>query len=326
MTLVPTTASVPDREGRDEEGPDDWREAWIRALVPMTVTPRAEGPFACRVSTARLGWLRVSTIEAGPLRAGRTSRHIAHGAEGYVALGVQTAGRATLLQDGRRADVGPGGLMVYDTTRPYSLDHPEPFTTRVVLLPRRAVGVPEENLREVTGTAITGSEGPGALLLSFLTALTASVPACAPAVAARLATSVVDLFATLVDERTGQAGQPAADPREHLVQRVREHIDHHLREPALSPHTVAAAHHISVRYLHRLFEGEGITVGRLIQRRRLEECARELGRGGPSAPTVSAVAHRWGFANAAHFSRAFRTVYGVSPREWRGAGVVLPAG
>ncbi|GKQ34922.1 helix-turn-helix domain-containing protein [Streptomyces sp. A012304] len=320
MNLVATTASVPDEEGRD-----DWREAWARALGPMTVTPRAEGPFVCRVSTARLGWLRVCTIEAGPLRAGRTSRHIAHGAEGYVALGVQTAGRATLLQDGRRADVGPGDLMVYDTTRPYSLDHPEPFTTRVVLLPRRAVGVPREHLREVTGTAITGSEGPGALLLSFLTALTASVPACAPAVGARLATSVVDLFATLVDERTGRAEQPA-DPREHLVQRVREHIDRHLREPALSPHTVAAAHHISVRYLHRLFEAEGITVGRLIQRRRLEECARELGRGGPPALTVSAVAYRWGFANAAHFSRVFRTVYGVSPREWRGAGVGAPAG
>ncbi|MFE9851730.1 AraC family transcriptional regulator [Streptomyces sp. NPDC005576] len=27
--------------------------------------------------------------------------------------------------------------------------------------------------------------------------------------------------------------------------------------------------------------------------------------------------HRWGFVSAAHFSRAFRATYGVTPREWR---------
>ena len=32
---------------------------------------------------------------------------------------------------------------------------------------------------------------------------------------------------------------------------------------------------------------------------------------------MSAVAQRWGFVNPAHFSRAFRAAYGVSPREWR---------
>lgn len=317
MSLVWTTDAVP-----EEERLAYWRDALGRALVPMTVTARGDGPFSGRVSTGRLGSLRISTVEADAQRASRTPAQIARAASDCVAVGVQTTGTATLVQDGRHARVGEGDLVVYDTSRPYALDYPQRFSTRVLHMPRRALGLPEEELRRVTGTAIAGAEGAGALLGSFLTGLAASLPSCSPAVATRLAASVVDLFATLVDERTTADGPSLADPHHHLVPRVRDHIDRHLADPRLSPASIAAAHHISVRYLHRLFEDEGVTVARLIQRRRLEECARDLTRSDPAAPTVSAVAQRWGFTNPAHFSRVFRAAYGRSPREWARSGAV----
>ncbi|MGA5142374.1 helix-turn-helix transcriptional regulator [Streptomyces azureus] len=80
---------------------------------------------------------------------------------------------------------------------------------------------------------------------------------------------------------------------------------------------MAAAHHMSVRHLHRLFEKQGTTVSRWIQHNRLEACRRELGRPGRNVPTVTSVAHRFGFTSSTHFSRTFRTAYGMSPREWR---------
>ncbi|MGW1027155.1 helix-turn-helix domain-containing protein [Streptomyces sp. NPDC002577] len=87
---------------------------------------------------------------------------------------------------------------------------------------------------------------------------------------------------------------------------VRTYLDGHLGDPGLGPDTVAAAHHMSVRSLHKLFEGEGITVSRLIQRRRLQECARDLAQGGSSERTLSGVARRWSFTHPASFSRLFR--------------------
>jgi AraC-like DNA-binding protein len=33
--------------------------------------------------------------------------------------------------------------------------------------------------------------------------------------------------------------------------------------------------------------------------------------------SVSAVAARWGFLDAAHFSRTFRDAFGMSPTDWR---------
>ncbi|UOB15291.1 helix-turn-helix domain-containing protein [Streptomyces sp. HP-A2021] len=312
MDLVLTTAAVSENDQLAY-----WCEAMAGTRVPMAVTPRGDGPFAGRITIGRVGYLRVATVEADAYRAGRTASHIARSAEQFVGIGVQVSGRTALAQGGRRADAGPGDLYVYDTAHPYILEHPERFSVRIVHMPRRALGLSDAELRRVTGTAIGTGQGCGAVLMPFLTTLVNSTDSYSPTAAGRLAASVIELFATLVAETAPDAGAEEETSRGHLVARIRDHIDRNLGDPALAPEGIAKAHHISVRYLHRLFEDEGITVGRLVQRRRLEECARELGRGGRAAPTVSSVAQRWGFVNPAHFSRVFRGAYGISPREWR---------
>ncbi|WTG15339.1 helix-turn-helix domain-containing protein [Streptomyces sp. NBC_01589] len=310
--MVLTTASVPDGDKVAY-----WRDAVGKALVPMIVAPRGDGPFSGRITTDRLGCLRVSTMEADAKRVSRTPELIARSSEALVAVGIQVSGTATLIQDGRRAEVGEGDLVMYDTARPYSFDYPERFSTHVFQLPHRALGVSDADILRVSGTVIGPADGFGAVLQPFLSTLATSTHSYSPAVGGKLANSVIDLFATLVAEGTRQVLSDADTARSHLVLRIRNHIDRNLRDPALSPEAIAKAHHVSVRYLHRIFEGEGITVGRLIQQRRLEECARELARRGRTNPTVSAVAQRWGFVSPAHFSRVFRTAYGLSPREWR---------
>ncbi|MFD3537246.1 helix-turn-helix domain-containing protein [Streptomyces sp. NPDC058664] len=306
-----TTASVPDRDKVAY-----WSDAVSRTLVPMTVAPRGDGPFDGRIATHRLGYLQVSTVEADAERVSRTPALIARSPEALVAVCVQVSGTATFVQDGRRAEVGEGDLVVYDTTRPYSFDYPQRFAKHFFQLPRRTLGVPDSDIRQVTGSAIGTGDGFGAMLLPFLATLASSTAGYPPDVENRLAGNVVDLFATLIAEQAHPGGTDAG-ARNHLLPRVRDHVNRNLGDPDLSPESIARTHRISVRYLHRLFEGEGTTVGRFIRARRLEECGRELARRGRTAPTVSAVAQRWGFVNPAHFSRAFRAAYGVSPREWR---------
>ncbi|MFG3009649.1 helix-turn-helix domain-containing protein [Streptomyces cinerochromogenes] len=308
MSWVLTTDAVPDRD----RGPS-WSDAVGRALVPVAVTPRDE-PFDGGITTDALGCLRISRIEAGAKRISRTPALIARHPGDHVAFGLQVSGAATLVQDGRRAELGSGDLAVYDLARPFSLSCPQRFTTHVFQLPRPLLGVADSDIRRVTGVAIGTGHGFGAVLRPFLTTLADAAPSYPPAVGQRLAGHVVDLFATLIADRAGRDPDGAPD---HLVQSVRAHIDRNLDEVSLSPESIARAHHISVRYLHRLFEGEGVTVSRLIQQRRLEACARELARRGRVTPTVSAVARRWGFVSPSHFSRAFRAAYGLSPREWR---------
>ncbi|TXS20420.1 helix-turn-helix domain-containing protein [Streptomyces sp. adm13(2018)] len=311
MSVMVTTDSVP-----EQDRIAFWHEAVSRTLVPMEVSARGGGPFDGRMATDRVGCLQVTTVEADAQRVSRTRTLIARSPRALVAVGVQTSGTAAFLQDGRRAEVGEGDLVLYDTTRPFSFDYPGRFTARVFQVPRRALGAPDSALRQATGRAIGTADGFGAILLPFLTNLASTAGSHPPAVATRLSGMVVELFDTLIAEES-RSGGPDTDTAGHLVRRVRDHVDRNLLDPDLCPARLAAAHGISVRYLHRLFEGEGITVSRLIRQRRLEECGRELARRGRTAPSVSAVAQRWGFVSPAHFSRAFRAAYGVTPTEWR---------
>ncbi len=82
----------------------------------------------------------------------------------------------------------------------------------------------------------------------------------------------------------------------------------------MTPARIAAAHGLSLRYLHLVFAEHGITVGRWVRQRRLWHCYRELREQG-GRRTITDIAFRWGFNDMAHFSRTFRTQYGVSPRD-----------
>jgi AraC-like DNA-binding protein len=312
MSPVLTTSSVP--EGQRGAY---WRDVLGRALVPMTVVPCKEHSFAGRIVTDRVGGLRVSTVEADAQQVRRTPAHIERSPEPFVAVGIQTTGRTVLAQDGHEETAERDDLFVYDTARPYFMAQPERFSLRLVHIPRRMLALTDDELRGVTGRVIGTGQGCAAVLKPFIVTVIASAHRYSPSASGGLANGLVDLFATLVAERNEEQGTEDGRTRNFLLRRVREYIDQNLGDPALSPETVAKAHNISVRYLHRLFEEEGITVSRLIQRRRLEECAHELARRSRTAPTVSAIAQRWGFVNPTHFSRVFRGAYGLSPREWR---------
>jgi AraC-like DNA-binding protein len=99
--------------------------------------------------------------------------------------------------------------------------------------------------------------------------------------------------------------------------RVHAFIEARLGDPELTPGAIAAAHHISFRYPHRLFEPQETTVAGWIRRRRLERCRRDLLDPALRWQPVAPIGARWGLANPAHFGRAFRAAYGVPPAEYR---------
>jgi AraC-like DNA-binding protein len=112
---------------------------------------------------------------------------------------------------------------------------------------------------------------------------------------------------------------PPETPRQALVSRIRAYIESHLGDPQLSPPEVARAHHISLRYLHKLFEPEPHGVAGLIRQRRLERCRDDLLDPMQAGRPVAGIAARRGFSSAAHFSRVFRDAYGLPPAEFRRA-------
>ncbi|WP_286259958.1 helix-turn-helix domain-containing protein [Streptomyces graminofaciens] len=243
-------------------------------------------------------------------------RVLTRGGGAYLFVGVRGGG--TGPRDGRDVRVGPGDICFYDADRPPLLDSPEPVRLKVFLVPREALGLEAGEVARVLAAPVVGrSARLGALLSPFLSELADTLSSAEPQTGEMLAWNAVNLLATLATEQLGRETAGVPDSRAPLLSGILRFIDLHLADADLSPETIAASQHISVRYLHRLFQDEGTTVGRWIQRRRLEECRRDLTQGVRGHRTIAAVAGRWGFLSATHFSRVFRAAYGMSPSEWR---------
>ncbi|MBF9066693.1 AraC-like ligand-binding domain-containing protein [Streptacidiphilus fuscans] len=312
MALVIDTGTIPERERLEA-----WSQALAQVIVPVKVASRAPGALLGQVRSHRLGYMRTASLVADPQRISRPPSLCVEDRAERFALALQSEGETRLTQEGRSARLGPDDMVLLDLRRPFALDFPQPFRLDLVHLPQRALGGPR-TLEQLAGRTLPADGGPASALRLLLRGTLRAAGEFRPVAAERLAGHVADLVDAIAFESRDEPVPTTA--REHLVPLIRDHVDAHLGDPDLGPESVAEAFRISVRYLHRLFEGQDLTVARLIQQRRVAACARELDRHGHRASSVAAVARRHGFTNAAHFSRAFRAAYGVSPRVWRARG------
>ena len=305
-----TTDSQPAHRRREY-----WREALSRTFGAVHIAVPDE-VYSGEIRTAALGRLQVVTVDGDCMSALRTRRLVAQGREdGHVVVQLLDRGVARLEQDGLEARLEPGGFFLYDMARPLRLDLPQPFRTKSLVLPKSVLSLTESEVALVTASPVGRDTPLGELLSPFIAGLVDGAGSYPPRTSELMARNVVDLLRVFADEVLGRSSADTPGGNRAMLVRIQDFIDRHLADPGLNPQAIARAHHISLRYLHKLFEGEGATVGRWIQRRRLERCRRDLERA--NASTIAAIAHQWGFTSAAHFSRVFRAAYGMSPREWR---------
>lgn len=294
-----------------------WRH-WVSATyVPLECAPAGRQPFRGEIASWGLGELRVSRVAATPHLASRTRRMIALSGGEYYKVGLLTRGSCLLLQDGREALLRPGDLAIYDCRRPYTMSFSEPHDMSFLMFPCDRLQLPPGAVERVLATRVPSDDSTGSLVAPFLRRLVGNLEQASGSVNQRLAENALDLLATLFGERTGAAPADPGAGRRALLLAVRAWIDAHLSDPGLDPVTIAAASHISVRYLHKLFHDEGTSVARWVRERRLDRCRRDLEDPALAGRCVQAVARSWGFDDPAHFSKVFKAAYGEPPGEHR---------
>ena len=250
-------------------------------------------------------------VVGSPVRGERHER-------GYGGVGLVLEGKVVISQDGRQAVVGAGDFSFLDGTRASRVVVPDDLRMIGVVVPLERISLPRHVLGDVTATRADGASGCGALFTAFLTALASNLGAIRPQQEAGLSAAVGDLLTAALANAGATSGDPGADGvRSALLKRIRGFVEAEISNPGLSPARIAAAHHISVRQLHRLFEGEDMTIAEFVRARRLAGCGRDLADPALGGLSIGAVAARWGITDSAKFSRLFRAAYGLSPREYR---------
>lgn len=317
MVLVPGSAPVASRTRRC----DEWRETLRHDFVALDVAPdrRRGGAFAGSVHSATLAHLQVSEVSSVPQVCRRTPQLASRDDRRFLQVGLLTRGTAVLEQDGRRAVLHPGQLALYETDRPFSWTCTADWGLQVFTWPRESIDLAPGASAAATAHRLDARySGLGRIVAGVLRELT-DIPALSSAGAARLADETGGLVATLAGELAGTAGSPPGTERsrDELRDRVERYIAEHLADPELGVRSIADAHFVSVRQLHRLFAATGESVTRRIRRERLERARRDLADPRFADVPVGRIARCHGFTDAAGFSRAFRATYGRAPSAHR---------
>jgi AraC-like DNA-binding protein len=278
------------------------------------------------------GWLRATDIGAlrvvhGSAPEGefvRTPRLIRRSDPELCGLWWPNRHRWTVEQDDRQASLEPGSVAFVDMARPFR------FSGRMhdfgsVLFPKALLSLTGKEIGRLAGLSLAQLPPYGTLMSTLVRQLMRDIDAYRGAGAARVGSAVLELIAGVLAATMDRPVAPQPDTGHHaLLLRIRAFIQERLGDPELDPATVAAAHHISLRQLYKLFEAEGETVADWIRRQRLSRCRRDLLDPALRARPVSAIAARWGFTDAASFSRAFRRGFGIPPGEFRRLGQPAP--
>ncbi|MCX4762713.1 helix-turn-helix domain-containing protein [Streptomyces sp. NBC_01275] len=234
-------------------------------------------------------------------------------------------GEMGLDHAGRTSAFGPHDLHLADSSRPYDFRPTDDRERRVVKgvgvdFPKALLPLPAHRVKELLGRGLPRQEGVGALLTEFLIGLDRQADALQPSDAPRLGTVVLDLVsAYLAQALDVEAALPPETRQRAMARRVHAFIRQNLHDPELTPSAIAAAHHISLSYLYRIFsqQSQGESVAAWIRNRRLEGARCDLANPSLHTTPIHFIAARWGFPRAPEFTRAFRAAYGLSPKEYR---------
>ncbi|QNE35415.1 AraC-like ligand-binding domain-containing protein [Leifsonia shinshuensis] len=296
-------------------GRDTWRDLLSNAFVPMQAVLPEHETFQGEILEHSLGGTFISSVSAGAHVARRTSAHVASAENEYLKLSTPLTGMCRVEQEGKQVLLNPGDLTVYDTNRPFTLSFDGPSKMLVMMFPPQALNLSRDLLPDVLLEHYSGTTGIGTLVSPLLNNLVRHFDEIDPSSNSRLASNVLDLVAILFAERLQVPVMRS--PNQTLIVRAHDLIERNLDDAELGPELVAATIHISVSYLHKLFKQDGRSVSRYILERRLERCRRDLVDPVHHMVPVGSIGARWGFPDAARFSRVFKAAYGISPRDYR---------
>lgn len=317
----------------DVVAPDERFDVWTswnsEAFAPVGHRPFAGQPLWGTVWDADLGSVGIRGVLAGPHILRRSFRDVALADPGLVWLTVQLRGRSVITRDGRTCVLRPGDMTLHDSSRPFTMVYPEPVDVGVFQIPGRLLHLPEVALREAA-VCVAGATSASELVAPMFTHLVRRFRTDAlPENREGLGDAVIDLvrvvwgtsdhdrsLARVTRSVLAVAGSQRGGSSD-LLRALKASIERSLHDPELTPNSIAEQHHISARYVYRLFEKEGIGVAGWIRSRRLDRCRRDLIDPTMGHMLVSDIGRRWGFRSAAHFNRAFRSVYGTSPGAYR---------
>lgn len=294
---------------------DIWESVLCSSYREWQVPRRLPATFYAHVKQHAFAGSGLVETVCDPCSGRRTKALNRKDDELYVGVQLTTQGRERFKLGGSGIEAKAGDLVVWTTDADVEFEVLEQLHKVTLMVPWTLLRerLPERKSMPAGGK-IESRAGIGSLLSGHLLGLSNQIGALNTQQLGAVSRTTLEFLGIALAEQ-----QPGAtfDASAAMFHRVQEFILRNLHEENLSPAAIAAANRISVRYLHLLFQRNGATVGGWIQEKRLAKCKEALADPAYSRQRVADIAYRWGFASASHFSRVFKSRYGMSPGDAR---------
>lgn len=303
--------STSDVEGRQRFS--YWRDAVCQTILHVDAEPQSRDNFEACISGGQIGGARIASFVSKPHRIVRNRGHVIRSAETGYLVSWQREGRSRIEQHDSSMFLEPGEIGIVDVEKSFHIDFPTSVNRTLALVPRRSLEEKAPWFRRSPPLKVTTKDVFARLICEHLTHLSAD-SSRNPNAADLLIENVCNLLA-LATASAGLDRHVAEFPTEALLFFCREN----LYRPELSPPMAASQLRISVRTIHLRFQRMGTTFGAWVLSERLEACRRALENAMLARQSISEIAFDHGFREISHFSRVFKSRFGMSPRDYRAA-------
>lgn len=262
-----------------------------------------QGGFLARMSASPQTWVPRVGARAG------AAVHL-------MVIGV-LEGSAQHVDGLASSTIEAGQLLVLDPSEPWRLNWDSSFRCLVVGLSSAAFVA--RLMRSSAGPQriIDASSALGSTCWSMARSVADEIERLSADELLPLEATLTDLLvACLSRSREEEASDPTSVQLLHL-RRVCRTIEARLDDPDLDIEEVARLEGLSTRYIQRLLKSGGTRFSGYLKERRLERCRLDLVNRALASVSIAEICYRWGFGDAANFSRAFTARFGLSPKAYR---------
>ncbi|RZL07908.1 MAG: helix-turn-helix domain-containing protein, partial [Rubrivivax sp.] len=302
--------------------PEDLRQAaWTEVLhkvlmasgTPQHALPPLDGHVSSCSSALDSVFLTLSSSPQVLVpHAGNPHRY------GQAVLVVALLTGSGLVAEGDdRIALSAGDILVLEPTRPWRVELNTDFRAVVVKLESssfvlRLLRTSDQNLNKIAARS-----GVGAVCLNLVQSIADELDRLGRHELPPIEATLTELLVACLS--SAEQGQPEDSTSVQLghLRRVCRALEARLGDAELSIDDIGRLESLSTRYIQKLFKVGSTTFSEYLKARRLDRCRLDLANPALAHFTIAELCFRWGFNDAANFSRAFTARFGLSPKAFR---------
>ena len=318
--LSPSGLEMPATDRMQTLGAFDWKHTINETYFDLDVSFRQPNKFSGFLQHAKLLDIGVSHYHANTVHYSRSVQSSGY-TDDSILITFPITGDVRFTQKGRQLTSKPGQFFIELSSLPYEFYHLHEASLYVIKVPLALLTPQMGTIERQFARSLSIDEGAGRLLVFQIGQILALIHnnQLGDLEIRILEQQLLNLIVlTLSAPKEVMMSNMSSIQSVHL-KRIEYYVHLHLENLALTPAMVAAACHISVRYLHKLFVELPYSFSEWVKELRLKQ-ANHILKTKSYVTIEDEVAHRVGYTDQGYFSRIYKQHFGYSPRDTPSTG------